>query len=95
MTYPEREGRASPIKFASDPVVRGPLRSLTLMVSYTEGAPMSDPLAPYANETPEQAAERARQQEEQRALEAGEKNVPPAAPPPEPLPDPEATRSKK
>ena len=37
---------------------------------------MSDPLAPYANETPEQAAERARQQEAQRALEAGELNVP-------------------
>jgi hypothetical protein len=48
---------------------------------------MSDPLAPYANETPEQAAERARQQEAQRALEAGELNVPPTVPPEPPPPE--------
>jgi len=46
---------------------------------------MSDPMAPYANETPEQTAERERQQEAQRALEAGELNVPPAAPPEIPI----------
>jgi len=58
---------------------------------------MTDPMAPYANETPEQRAERERQQAEQAALEAGEKNVPPQAEPPViPPEEPEATsRSKK
>ena len=65
-----------------------------------EGVPMTDPMAPYANETPEQRAERERQQAEQAALEAGDKNVPPQVPPVEPPPPPpeesETTaRSKK
>jgi hypothetical protein len=55
---------------------------------------MSDPMAPYANETPEQRAERERQQAEQAALEAGEKNVPPAVPPPPP-PEEDATTSTR
>ena len=45
---------------------------------------MTDPLAPYANETPEQKAERERQQAEQAALESGAKNVPPTVVPPPP-----------
>jgi hypothetical protein len=53
---------------------------------------MSDPLAPYANETPEQRAERERQQEAQRALEAGELNVPPTVVPP---PDPEVESASR
>ena len=56
---------------------------------------MSDPLAPYANETPEQKAERERQQAEQAALEAGERNVPPQNPPPPPPPEGGETRTKK
>ena len=58
---------------------------------------MSDPLAPYANETPEQAAERARQQEAQRALEAGELNVPASVPetPPEPEVESQAQRTER
>ena len=57
---------------------------------------MSDPLAPYANETPEQSAERERQQAAQAELESGALNVPPTVPePPPPEPDPETTRSKK
>lgn len=55
---------------------------------------MSDPLAPYANETPEQAAERARQQEAQRALEAGELNVPATVVEPPP-PEGGATRTEE
>ena len=55
---------------------------------------MSDPLAPYANETPEQAAERARQQEAQRALEAGELNVPATVVEEPPLPEGE-TQSQR
>ena len=61
---------------------------------------MTDPMAPYANETPEQRAEHERQIAEQAALEAGEKNVPPplaevAPPPPEPPEGETTTRSRK
>ena len=48
---------------------------------------MTDPMAPYANETPEQRAERERQQAAQAELESGALNVPPTVveepPPPE------------
>jgi hypothetical protein len=48
---------------------------------------MTDPLAPYANETPEQKAERERQQAAQAELESGALNVPPQVPPEPPPPE--------
>jgi hypothetical protein len=56
---------------------------------------MSDPMAPYANETPEQRAERERQQAAQAELESGALNVPPAVPPPPPPEGGETAREGK